>query len=65
MSVQLIVALKAWWSLCGYVKEDGKFTGVQPIADSPGKYDESYTMPYGVGSFLLAGSEMYKLVDGI
>ena len=55
------VVQKAWEGLCAHVKSDGRFTGIQPIGDSPVKYDENYTMPYGVGAFLLAASEMYKL----
>jgi rhamnogalacturonyl hydrolase YesR len=55
------VVKKAWEALCTYVKPDGCFTGTQPIGDSPVKYDENYTMPYGVGAFLLAASEMYQL----
>jgi rhamnogalacturonyl hydrolase YesR len=55
------VVEKGWIALCSYVKPDGRFTGIQPIGDSPVVYDESYTMPYGVGAFLLAASEMYRL----
>lgn len=57
------VVEKAWNALVKYVKPDGRFAGTQPIGDSPVKYDENYTMPYGVGAFLLAASEMYKLQD--
>jgi unsaturated rhamnogalacturonyl hydrolase len=53
---------KAWTALFKYVKPDGRFSGTQPIGDSPVKYDENFTMPYGVGAFLLAGSEMYQLL---
>jgi unsaturated rhamnogalacturonyl hydrolase len=53
--------IKAWTALCKFVKTDGRFTGTQPIGDSPVKYNEDYTMPYGVGAFLLAASEVYKL----
>ena len=52
---------KAWNAICKYVNLDGRFIGTQPIGDSPVKYDEKYTMPYGVGAFLLAAGEMYKL----
>lgn len=54
---------KAWEALCTHVKSDGRFTGIQPVGSSPVKYDENYTMPYGVGAFLLAASEMYKLQE--
>jgi len=55
------VVEKAWKALCTFVQPDGRFTGNQPIGDSPVKYDENYTMPYGVGAFLLAASEIYTL----
>ena len=42
------VVEKAWTALCSYVQPDGRFTGTQPIGDSPKKYDGNYTMPYGV-----------------
>jgi len=54
---------KAWKALCTFVQPDGRFGGTQPIGDSPVKYDENYTMPYGVGAFLLAASEIYRLSD--
>ena len=57
------VVEKAWKALCNYVKPDGRFTGIQPIGDSPVKYNENYTMPYGVGAFLLVASEMYQLLE--
>jgi rhamnogalacturonyl hydrolase YesR len=57
------VVEKTWNALCNYVKPDGRFTGIQPIGDSPAKYNEDYSMPYGVGAFLLAASEMYELLE--
>jgi rhamnogalacturonyl hydrolase YesR len=53
--------MKAWNSLCNYVKPDGRFTGIQPIGDAPVVYDENFSMPYGVGAFLQAASEIYRL----
>jgi unsaturated rhamnogalacturonyl hydrolase len=57
------VVEKGWIALCSFVKPDGRFTGIQPIGDSPVVYDGNYTMPYGVGAFLLAASEMYTLEE--
>ena len=54
--------IKAWKALKTFVNEDGNFTGVQPIGDSPRKYDKNNSMPYGVGAFLLASSEMYRML---
>lgn len=52
---------KAWLALAGLVKDNGQLTYVQPIAESPYSFDPNSTMPYGVGAFLLAGSEMWRL----
>lgn len=52
---------KAYLALTVYVDEDGMYFGIQPIGDSPVNYNRKNSMPYGVGAFLLASSEMYKL----
>jgi unsaturated rhamnogalacturonyl hydrolase len=52
---------KGWKALCTYVKPDGRFVGIQPIGDSPVIFDENNMMPFGVGAFLQAASEMYRL----
>ena len=40
---------------------DGKLTHVQPIGADPKHFDADSTEPYGVGAFLLAGSEVYRM----
>lgn len=52
---------KAWMALAGCVDADGKLTNVQPIGADPKNFDANSTEPYGVGAFLLAGSEMYRM----
>ena len=52
---------KAWAALVSCVDADGKLTHVQPIGADPKKFDETATEVYGVGAFLLAGSEVYKI----
>jgi rhamnogalacturonyl hydrolase YesR len=52
---------KAWTALVGCVAADGKLTHVQPIGADPKKFAEDSTEVYGVGAFLLAGSEVYRL----
>lgn len=52
---------KAWSALVACVAADGKLTHVQPIGADPKKFAEDATEVYGVGAFLLAGSEMYRL----
>jgi len=54
---------KSWPALCEFVKSNGCYTGIQPIGDSPVKYNQNCSMPYGVGAFLLAGSQVYQLVN--
>jgi unsaturated rhamnogalacturonyl hydrolase len=52
---------KAWTALVGCVDADGKVTNVQPIGADPKNFDANSTEPYGVGAFLLAGSEVYRM----
>lgn len=54
-------AIKAWQGLVGCVHPDGKLGYVQPIGADPRKVNAEQTDIYGVGSFLLAGSEVYKI----
>ena len=52
---------KGWATLVGCVQADGKLTHVQPIGADPKAFDQTGTEAYGVGAFLLAGSELYRL----
>jgi rhamnogalacturonyl hydrolase YesR len=52
---------KAWNSLVGYVDATGKLGYIQPVGAAPQSVDRESTDVYGVGAFLLAGSELYKL----
>lgn len=54
-------ARKAWAALTSCVAEDGKLTHVQPVGADPKAFDENSTEIYGVGAFLLAGSEIYRM----
>lgn len=54
--------LKGWAALMSCQRPDGKITHVQQIGSSPVAHNEDNSEPYGVGAFLLAGSELYKLV---
>jgi rhamnogalacturonyl hydrolase YesR len=49
-----------WNALAACVDADGKLTHVQPIGADPKKFAEDATEVYGVGAFLLAGSEVYR-----
>jgi hypothetical protein len=48
----------------GHVTEEGMLSYVQPIGAEPGEAYPDKTEVYGVGAFLSAGSEMYKLYGG-
>ena len=52
---------KAWSALVSCVQTDGKLTHVQPIGEDPRKFPDDSTEIYGVGSFLLAGSEIHRM----
>lgn len=53
----------AWKALVDCVNPDGKLTHVQPIGADPRKFKEDSTDCFGIGAFLLAGSEVYRLND--
>ena len=53
---------KAWGALTSSVHADGKLGNVQQIGEKPELVDDNSTEVYGVGGFLLAGSEMIDLL---
>ncbi|MCE5186288.1 MAG: glycoside hydrolase family 88 protein [Planctomycetaceae bacterium] len=53
--------MKAWQGLNRNVQTNGKLGFVQPIGGDPQMTKAEDTEIYGVGAFLLAGSEVYKL----
>ncbi len=55
--------LKAWSGLCSALHPDGKIGYVQPIGKSPAEVSCDDTQAYGAGAFLLAGSEVYKMIS--
>ncbi|MDR3118434.1 MAG: glycoside hydrolase family 88 protein [Mediterranea sp.] len=57
----LPVLEKTWRALVSAVNEDGKLGWVQPIGADPQKVTADMTAHYGVGAFLLAGSEIYRM----
>jgi rhamnogalacturonyl hydrolase YesR len=58
------VVLKAWAALADCVTEEGIFGYVQPIGYAPGEIFADKTEVYAVGAFLLAATEVYKLLGG-
>lgn len=55
------VVERAWTALTSAVHPDGKLGYVQQIGEKPGAVTYDDTEDYGVGAFLLAGSEMAVL----
>ncbi|HMP94470.1 MAG TPA: glycoside hydrolase family 88 protein, partial [Phnomibacter sp.] len=53
------VITKAWQALSAAVHPNGMLGFVQKIGEKPGNTDMESTEVYGVGAFLLAGSEVY------
>jgi rhamnogalacturonyl hydrolase YesR len=51
---------KSWTALTSAIDDQGKLGWVQPIGADPKKVTASMTASYGVGAFLLAGSEIYQ-----
>lgn len=56
------VAKKAWLALLSSVQSNGMLGYVQPVGASPDKVDANSTEIYGVGAFLLAGSQLHLFV---
>lgn len=55
------VVAKAWRGLLGQIYADGRLGNIQQTGAAPAHYLPSSSYTYGVGGFLLAGSEVMKL----
>lgn len=58
------IILRAWNALTECVTPEGMLAYVQPVGAAPGDSFPDKSEVYGVGAFLAAGSEVYKLVGG-
>ena len=54
----------AWKGLVGHIYEDGRLGCIQPIGAAPGDYGPNASYVFGVGAFLLAGSEVDRMAAG-
>lgn len=52
-----------WKALVDAVEKDGKLGFVQPIGADPRKVTREMTEVYGVGAFLLAGNQVYRMAE--
>jgi len=59
----LPVVERAWAGMLTHVYADGRLGAIQPIGEAPAEYKPSSSYNFGVGAFLLAGSEMDVLSE--
>lgn len=57
----LPVVGKAWAGMLSHIYQDGRLGCIQPIGAAPGQFTATSSYVFGVGAFLLAGSEIYRL----
>jgi unsaturated rhamnogalacturonyl hydrolase len=57
----LPVVTKGWAGLLGHIYADGRLGSIQPIGGGPDKYKPQTSYVFGVGAFLMAGSELREL----
>ena len=55
------VVAKAWSGMLDHIYADGRLGAIQPIDAAPGAVQPSSSYVYGVGAFLLAGSELERM----
>ena len=60
--IYLSVMIKGWNALVSAVEPNGKLGYVQQIGADPKKVTRDMTEVYGVGAFLMAGNEIYKVL---
>jgi unsaturated rhamnogalacturonyl hydrolase len=51
---------KAWAGMLTHVYADGRLGCIQPVGAAPGAFTETTSYVYGIGAYLLAGSEIYR-----
>ncbi len=51
---------KAWAGMLTHIYADGRLGCIQPVGAAPSAYTQTTSYAYGVGAFLLAGSEIYR-----
>ncbi|KAG0346834.1 hypothetical protein BG005_000507 [Podila minutissima] len=57
------VVAKAWAGMLTHIYADGRLGSIQPIDVAPGKFKPSTSSVFGIGGFLLAGSELDHLAS--
>jgi unsaturated rhamnogalacturonyl hydrolase len=59
----LAAVVNGWKSMVSSVWADGKIGFIQPIGADPKAVTREMTEVYGVGGFLLAGTQIYKMIE--
>ena len=59
----LPVVEKAWAGILAHIYADGRLGSIQPIGEAPAEYKAGSSYDFGVGAFLLAGSELDVLSE--
>jgi rhamnogalacturonyl hydrolase YesR len=59
----LPVVKKGWRGLLVHVYEDGRLGSIQAVGAAPEVVPPTSSYVYGVGAFLLAGSELHKMAE--
>jgi rhamnogalacturonyl hydrolase YesR len=54
---------RGWAALVRSLRADGRLRNVQPIGADPYDFDPDSVMPYAVGGFLMAASEVHALAE--
>jgi rhamnogalacturonyl hydrolase YesR len=57
------VITKAWSGMLKHIYADGRLGDIQQTGSAPAAFKPSASYTYGVGGFLLAGSEIRKMTD--
>jgi rhamnogalacturonyl hydrolase YesR len=58
------VVTKAWAGMLAHIYADGRLGDIQQTGSAPDLFKPSSSFNYGVGGYLLAGSEVYKMAGG-
>jgi unsaturated rhamnogalacturonyl hydrolase len=59
----LPVVARSWAGMLTHVYASGRLGNIQPVGAAPGHFKPSSSYVYGVGAFLLAGSELSQMVS--
>ena len=58
------VVRRGWAGLVSHIYADGRLGCIQPVGAAPGAYGPGASYVFGVGAFLLAGSEVDRWASG-